>query len=154
VNTYVRYANELCRLDQEAAIEEDEDEFDPDEELRDYDSLAKELPVFCASGRVYQKLCGRLKKDRVNADGFEAPDDTEIPQLRTHGRKLAELGRKHTNRAFLNEFLQVLQSVNIWAAAPSRLQEQDAEVKKLREEMVQSCLDDLWTVRKALSSGC
>ena len=41
-------------LDQELALEEDEENFNPDVELRDYDQVARSLPVFCVSSRGYQ----------------------------------------------------------------------------------------------------
>jgi hypothetical protein len=41
-------------LDQELALEEDEENFNPDVELRDYEQVAQSLPVFCVSSRGYQ----------------------------------------------------------------------------------------------------
>jgi hypothetical protein len=57
------FAAGIKELDQENAAEEDEDNFNPDEELRDYDKVAESLPVFCVSSRAYQKMSGRLAKD-------------------------------------------------------------------------------------------
>jgi hypothetical protein len=63
-------------LDEENAEEENPD-FDPEEELRDYDKVAKDLPVFCVSSRAYQKLSGRLVKDNT-VRGFTDVEQTEV----------------------------------------------------------------------------
>lgn len=78
----------IKELDQENAAEEDEANFNPEEELRDYDAVAASLPVFCVSSRAFQKLSGRMEKDNFNAAGFPHADDTETPQLQAHARKL------------------------------------------------------------------
>ena len=46
----------MKELDQELAAEEDEENFDPAKDIRDYDEVARSLPVFCVSSRGYQKL--------------------------------------------------------------------------------------------------
>ena len=51
----------IKELDQENAEEEDPDNFDPEEDIRDYDEVARTLPVFCVSSKAYQKLSGRMK---------------------------------------------------------------------------------------------
>lgn len=86
------FAAGIKEIDQENAVEEDEDNFNLDEELRDYDEVAKSLPVFCVSSRAYQKMCGRLAKDDP-VPGFVTPEETEIPQLQAHCKKLTEAGR-------------------------------------------------------------
>ena len=53
----------------EIAAEEDAEGFDPEADARDYDEVARSLPVFCVSSRAYQKLSGCLKKD-PNVPGF------------------------------------------------------------------------------------
>ncbi|KAL2874899.1 hypothetical protein SGCOL_009877 [Colletotrichum sp. CLE4] len=106
----------LCRLDQEAAIEEDEDTFNPDEDIRDYDKVARNLPVFCVSSRAYQKMRGRLQKDDFNNDGFRDVNETEVPQLQQHAKKLTEGGRAASGRRFLTELRQLLNSMKMWAA--------------------------------------
>lgn len=110
-------ANQSSRLDQETAIEEDEDHFDPDEDARDYDEVARNLPVFCVSSRAYQKLSGRLQKDAVHVDGFTSIEDTEIPRLQEHTKKLTEGGRVTNSRRFLNELSQLLNSMTLWATS-------------------------------------
>lgn len=104
-------------MDQETAVEEDEDSFDPDEEIRDYDEVARNLPVFCVSSRAYQKMRGRLQKDDFNNDGFRNVDETEVPQLQQHAKKLTEAGRAATSRQFLNGLSQLLNSMKMWASS-------------------------------------
>lgn len=87
------FAAGIKELDQENAAEEDEDNFNPDEEQRDYDRVARSLPVFCVSSRAYQKMCGRLQKDDP-VPGFETAEETEIPQLQAHCKKLTEAGQQ------------------------------------------------------------
>ncbi|KAK3067558.1 hypothetical protein LTR53_015506 [Teratosphaeriaceae sp. CCFEE 6253] len=67
------FADGIRELDQENAEEEDPDNFDPTQDARDYEQVARDLPVFCVSSRAYQKLAGRFKKD-PDVPGFENPD--------------------------------------------------------------------------------
>lgn len=97
-------------------MDEDEDAFDPEEEIRDYDEVARNLPVFCVSSRAYQKMRGRLQKDDFNNDGFRNVDETEVPQLQQHAKKLTEAGRAATSRQFLNGLSQLLNSMKMWAS--------------------------------------
>jgi len=94
------FAAGIKELDQENAAEEDEDNFNPDEDKRDYDEVARSLPVFCVSSRAYQKMCGRMQKDDI-VPGFNTPDETEMPQHQRHCTKLTEAGRIQTCRSFL-----------------------------------------------------
>ncbi|KAH6855788.1 hypothetical protein B0I37DRAFT_365794 [Chaetomium sp. MPI-CAGE-AT-0009] len=110
------FAMGIKELDQENAAEEDEANFDPETDLRDYDAVAASLPVFCVSSRAFQKLSGRLQKDDFNGGGFQSPDDTEIPQLQAHAKKLTEAGRAANARRFLNNLLQLLNSMTMWAS--------------------------------------
>ncbi|KAK3294038.1 uncharacterized protein B0H64DRAFT_361274 [Chaetomium fimeti] len=110
------FAMGIKELDQENAAEEDEANFDPEADLRDYDAVAASLPVFCVSSRAFQKLSGRLQKDDFNGGGFQSPDDTEIPQLQAHAKKLTEAGRAANSRRFLNNLLQLLNSMTMWAS--------------------------------------
>lgn len=109
------FAAGVKEIDQENAAEEDEDKFNPDEEVRDYDQVAKSLPVFCVSSRAYQKMQGRLIKDD-NVPGFDLPEETEIPQLQTHCRKLTESGRIQIARTFLLNFCQLQTTFHLWAS--------------------------------------
>lgn len=109
------FAAGLKELDQENAAEEDEANFNPDEEMRDYEAVAKSLPVFCVSSRAYQKMCGRLRKDDA-VPGFKRPEETGMPQLRAHCKKLTEAGRIQTARTFLLSLCQQLTTFTLWAS--------------------------------------
>lgn len=109
------FAAGIKELDQENAAEEDEDNFNPDEDKRDYDEVARSLPVFCVSSRAYQKICGRLQKGDV-VPGFNTPDETEMPQLQRHCTKLTEAGRVQTCRNFLTSVYQLLTTLTLWAS--------------------------------------
>jgi DNA repair exonuclease SbcCD ATPase subunit len=74
------FAAGIKELDQENQAEENEEAFNPDEDLRDYDEVARSLPVFCVSSRAYQKMSGRLKKDE-NVPGFTTPEETGVSLL-------------------------------------------------------------------------
>ncbi len=110
------YAAGIKELDQELAAEEDEENFNPDNEARDYEEVARNLPVFCVSSRGYQKLQGRLRKDPT-VPGFEAIEETEIPQLQVHCQKLTEAGRTGNCKRFLNHLSQLLNSLSLWASS-------------------------------------
>ncbi|KAF2443457.1 hypothetical protein P171DRAFT_495215 [Karstenula rhodostoma CBS 690.94] len=109
------FAAGIKELDQEAAVEADEEAFNPDQDLRDYDEVANSLPVFCVSSRAYQKMCGRLKKDEA-VPGFQTPEETQVPQLKTHCIKLTQGGRIRACRAFLNSFCSTLTPLFLWAS--------------------------------------
>ena len=110
------FAAGIKELDQELAAEEDEENFNPDVEIRDYDEVARSLPVFCVSSRGYQKLQGRLRKDPHIA-GFTNIEETEIPQLQAHCEKLTETGRSANCRTFINKLSQLLNSLTLWASS-------------------------------------
>lgn len=144
----------IKELDQENAAE-DEEHFNPDEELRDYDEVAKSLPVFCVSSRAYQKLCGRLKKDD-NVPGFKSAEETEMPQLQAHCMKLTEAGRVQTARSFLLSVCQQLTTLSLWASDDGSglkmtdddkrkqfryLEKRLKELERGLEEAVRSCLN-------------
>lgn len=109
------FAAGVKELDQEKASEEDEASFNPDEDLRDYDEIARSLPVFCVSSRAYQKLSGRLEKDS-SVSGFTEAGQTGVPQLQDHCRKLTESGRAAGARAFLNLLSQFFNSLALWSS--------------------------------------
>ncbi|KAK3307526.1 uncharacterized protein B0T15DRAFT_530475 [Chaetomium strumarium] len=127
------FAMGIKELDQENAVEEDEANFDPEVDLRDYDAVAASLPVFCVSSRAFQKLSGRLQKDDFDAGGFHSVDDTEIPQLQAYAKQLTEKGRVANSRRFLNSLMRLLNSMTMWASDDgTRSNLSDAE--RAREE--------------------
>ena len=109
------FAAGIKELDQELAAEADEENFDPEAEVRDYEEVARGLPVFCVSSRGYQKLKGRLRKD-PKILGFATIEETEIPQLQAHCEQLTEAGRSASCRTFINKLSQLLNSLSLWAS--------------------------------------
>jgi hypothetical protein len=152
-----QFAAGIKELDQENQVEANEADFNPDEDLRDYAEVARSLPVFCVSSRAYQKLSGRLQRDK-GVPGFSTIEETEIPQLQAHCKKLTESGRASTCRRFLNAFSQLVNSLSLWAsndgsgihlsdaerAVEGRfLQAKLAELEKGLEKAVQGCLEEM-----------
>ena len=109
------FAAGIKELDQELAAEEDEANFNPEEDARDYDEVARSLPVFCVSSRGYQKLQGRFKKDQA-VRGFKTLEETQIPQLQEHCKKLTVAGRTTSCKRFMISLSQLLNSVSLWAS--------------------------------------
>ena len=106
------FAAGIKELDQEIAAEEDEENFDPGVDARDYDEVARSLPVFCISSRGYQKLRGRLRKD-AHVSGFTDVEETEVPALQAHCKSLTIAGRTAACRRFLAHMSQFLNSFSI-----------------------------------------
>ncbi len=82
---------------------------------RDYDEVAQNLPVFCVSSRAYQKLKGRLQKDK-SPPGFTHIDQTEVPALQAHCVELTTVGRQASCRKFLTSMFQLLNSLRLWSS--------------------------------------
>lgn len=97
-------------------MDQDEDAFNPDVSLRDYDQLGQDLPVFCISARTYHGLKGSNSGEKAGFQGLPAVELTEIPQLQQHVKRLTEAGRKDCARQFLMELKELLNSMNLWAA--------------------------------------
>ncbi|PBP27375.1 hypothetical protein BUE80_DR001561 [Diplocarpon rosae] len=109
------FADGIRELDMEAAQEEDPDQFDPENDLRDYEEVARSLKVFCVSSRAYQKFRGRLQRDK-DVPGFRTAEETEIPQLQAHCKMLTEAGRASNCRNYLANICQLLNSLGLWAS--------------------------------------
>ena len=139
------FAAGIKELDQELAAEEDEENFNPDAEIRDYDEVARGLPVFCVSSRGYQKLQGRLKKDH-DIPGFSSIHETEIPQLQAHCEKLTETGRSANCRTFINKLSQLLNSLNLWASSDGTTANMTAEQRTKEAKYLQKGLKSLESV--------
>jgi hypothetical protein len=138
-------------------MEADEANFDPEQDLRDYDKVAESLPVFCVSSRAYQQLRGRLKKDNFVNPGFTTEEDTEIPQLQGHAKRMTEAGRALNSRMLLNDISQLLNSMKLWAdndgtsqlttndknAEQYRLEEHLAQLDKNLQRCINECVHSL-----------
>ena len=99
------------RIDQENASL-DEENFDPSQVHRDYNEVAKKLPVFCVSSKAYQKISGRLEKDEP-VTGFTCLEETEIPALQQHALGIVHETRAVTCRRFLSELDRFLTSLHL-----------------------------------------
>lgn len=148
------FAAGIKELDQELAAEEDEENFNPDAEIRDYDEVARALPVFCVSSRAYQKLQGRLKKDPHIA-GFSNIKETEIPQLQAHCEKLTENGRSANCRTFINKLSQLLNSLTLWASSDGTSANMTAEQRAREARYLQKGLKSLESgLESAVKTTC
>lgn len=160
----VDFAAGIKELDQENQVEEDPDAFNPDEDIRDYEEVARSLPVFCVSSRAYQKLSGRLVKDHA-VKGFTNVEETEIPALQAHCKKLTEGARQSSCRRFLNGLGQLRNSLGLWASddgngAKLTNEQRDTEqrfiTRKLRdlEKALEQCIKDtLSEMKETLSEN-
>jgi GTPase SAR1 family protein len=133
------FAAGIKELDMEIREEEDAANFNPENDIRDYDEVARSLPVFTVSSRAYQKLMGRLVKDK-GVPGFTTVEETQIPQLQEHAKKTTEAGRQANCRRFLNSMSQLLNSLRLWASSDgssSNLTElqKSQEAKILKEKL-------------------
>jgi hypothetical protein len=136
------FAEGIKELDQENAAEDNPDEFDPEEDFRDYKKVASSLSVFCVSSRAYQKLSGRLQKDG-EITGFATPDQTEIPQLQAHCHKLTEAGRQEGCRSFLNSLSRLLTSLSLWASDDGSSPQSSTQQRKSMQGFVTRNLQTL-----------
>ncbi|OAP64869.1 hypothetical protein AYL99_00841 [Fonsecaea erecta] len=113
------YAAGILELDQELAEEEDAASFDPEVRTRDYDEVARKLPVFCVSSRAYQKLKGRLPQD-ATPPGFKHIDETELPALQAHCVQMTAPARQAYCRKILSNIFHYLNSLRLWASNASQ----------------------------------
>ncbi|HEU0047929.1 MAG TPA: hypothetical protein VFQ43_10045, partial [Nitrososphaera sp.] len=142
------FAAGIKELDMEIQEEEDAANFNPENDVRDYDEVARSLPVFTVSSRAYQKLMGRLIKDK-DVPGFTSVEQTQIPQLQEHAKKTTEAGRQSNCRRFLNSLSQLLNSLKLWASSDGSLNSL-TETQKWREAKILA--DKLKTLDKVSST--
>ncbi|KAH0183485.1 hypothetical protein KCU99_g9481, partial [Aureobasidium melanogenum] len=144
----VDFAAGIKELDEETAEEENPD-FDPGEELRDYEKVARDLPVYCVSSRAYQKLSGRLAKDNA-VRSFTDVEQTEVPALRLHCKKLTENVRSIKSRRFLTLLGQLRTSLSLWSSNDSSGAKETDQQKDTEQRYLFLELKDL---EKALEKG-
>lgn len=144
------FAQGIRELDQELAAEEDEENFNPEDDARDYEEVARSLPVFCVSSRAYQKLQGRLRKD-PKVPGFKTIEETEIPQLQAHCKLLTEAGRTANCKRFINNLSQLLNSLSLWAANDGTGANMTLEQRRREEKYLQKGLKELESVSRGLA---
>lgn len=119
-------------------MKNDSSGFDPDHKIRDYEEVARALPVFCVSSRAYQSEKGRTKSDKK----FEGltEDNTEIPLLLAHAQRITESRRIANCKKSLNCSLLVFQSLKTWLEAKDTDmkitgEEAEAETHKLKQDL-------------------
>lgn len=109
------------------------------------------------SSRAYQQLRGRLKKDNFSNDGFKSVEDTEVPQLQEHAKKMTVAGRALNSRVLLNDMSQLLTSMKLWAdndgtsqfteadkrGEQARLTEHLAQLDKNLQQCIHNCINSL-----------
>ncbi|KAJ3577378.1 hypothetical protein NPX13_g3190 [Xylaria arbuscula] len=156
------FASGIKELDQENAIEEDDAAFDPDKDARNYDEISRNLPVFCVSSRAYQKLQGKLERDDFQSHGFRSVEETEIPMLQEHAKKLTESRRVNNCRQFLNDLSQLVNSMKLWSSdditglnlTDSEKSQEEQHLRKLlgqlEEDLRSSLKQSIVTIRAAL----
>ncbi|EOD47067.1 putative tat pathway signal sequence protein [Neofusicoccum parvum UCRNP2] len=137
------FAAGIKELDQETALDEDEENFNPDEDFRDYDEVARSLPVFCISSRAFQKLSGRLKRDK-DVSGFKDIQETGMPQLQAHSKKLTEAGRAANSQKFLNNLSQLLNSIALWATQNDHGSQLTASQQRKEAQFLEQKLAELY----------
>ncbi|KAJ4391639.1 hypothetical protein N0V93_005258 [Gnomoniopsis smithogilvyi] len=119
------YCRDAIRQDFAAGIREideeddaaDEENYDPSVQRRDYDEVARSLNVFCISSKAYQQLRKTNPSGKADADGFMNLEDTEIPRLQQHAVMSARAGQIRSNKVYLNQFSQVINSLVVWTAS-------------------------------------
>ena len=136
------FAQGIKELDQEIAAEEDEENFNPDTEIRDYEEIARSLPVFCVSSRGYQKLQGRLRKDGA-VPGFKTVQETQMPQLQEHCRQLTVARRTASCKRFMTNLSQLLNSLTLWGSSDGSVLNLTDTQRELEARVLQSNLKKL-----------
>lgn len=136
-----QYAAGIRDLDYELAAEEDE-EFNPDDDTKDYDKVAEDFPVFCVSARGYQSLKGRMPKDKA-VSSFGSIEETGIPMLQKHCITTTEAVQVATHHRFLVNLSQLLNSLIMWASSDSLGTEMTEEQKAIQERNLAANLEIL-----------
>ena len=146
------FAAGIKELDMEIQEEEDAANFNPDVDARDYDEVARSLPVFTVSSRAYQKLKGRFVKDK-DVPGFTTFEETQIPQLQEHAKKTTESGRQASCRRFLNSMSQLLNSLRLWASSDGSSSNLTELQRSQEAKILKDRLDKLDKVSPSLTIG-
>lgn len=94
----------------------DTENYDPSVQKRDYDEVASSLEVFCISSKAYQQLQKTIRTGKTIVEGFRTLEDTEIPKLQQHAMMSAKIGQIRSNKVYLNQFSQVMNSLTVWTA--------------------------------------
>ncbi|KAJ4420136.1 hypothetical protein N0V82_004583 [Gnomoniopsis sp. IMI 355080] len=130
---------------------------------RDYELVARSLPVFSISSKAYQQLDKGLDHCDDPVPGFINTEDTGIPALQTHTKALTMEDQIQKYKYFLTDFLTLLSSLVVVTAACSQLdalaigpkpseltqQQKDVELQNLKtqiDELSQRSTEDVWSI--------
>ncbi|KAL0573916.1 hypothetical protein V5O48_008036 [Marasmius crinis-equi] len=101
----------IKEVDDSYMQQSDPDNFDPDEDLRDYEKI--QLPVFTCSSRDYQRL-RKLVRDDEAAVCFSNVEDTGIPGLQDWCHQLTSASRVKTARNLFSSVKALCTSLNAY----------------------------------------
>ncbi|KAF2016407.1 hypothetical protein BU24DRAFT_481019 [Aaosphaeria arxii CBS 175.79] len=135
------FATGVKEVDEESAIRSNEQQFDPEDAIRDYDEIANALPVFCVSSRAYQRLQGRSEDDGVTP-GFSSLLQTEVPQLQSHYRELTKHKRIQSARTFLQDLCSEILSCHKWSKNTNTVATSNKEIRDPEAMLCQ--LESVW----------
>lgn len=138
----VQFVRGIKELDDDIAMELDEDSFDPTQNQRDYTEVSRQLQVFCVSSRAYLKLSGKLKDDEAVL-GFDTTDDTEIPLLQKLAVDQAETMLSAACRKFLQDMLHVIRSLGLRVATVEEPLKLAAKDKRKENRVLSKSLDTI-----------
>ncbi|KAG5641399.1 hypothetical protein DXG03_005335 [Asterophora parasitica] len=114
-----------------AAEERDPDNFNPNENLRDYDAI--DLPVFTCSSRDYVRLKGQVKGDG-GPTCFSNAKDTGIPHLQQWCHQLTVSSRERAARNFRAHLTTFATSVQSYVKGIGEVTVADREALRERWE--------------------
>ena len=135
----MEFITEIAQIDQELAFKTNEDDFDPEEAVRDYEELRSKVSVFSISARAYQAL-SRSSADAEKIRGFPTLEHTNLPQLQQHCRDFAAKARATSCDQFLTSLSELLNSLVLWSGHSGSSADLDPEkIEELQEE----CKSDL-----------
>lgn len=101
----------IRELDQEAAEKRNSASYDPSlDSVRDYRELANDFRVYCVSSDGYQSLNDQLQ-GKKKVLGFQSLEDTELPHLQAHCRRMTEAHRIAASRLFLQRCMDLLHTM-------------------------------------------
>lgn len=129
------FETELKDVDRESAEDSSADLPSRAARYRQYETLARNLPVFCVSSDAYQTLCGNSTNNRA-AYGFGAEADTGVPALLAHCASLTEITRIASCKRFLQGFARLCHSIRLEMSCESKL----ADQKKRKQNQAQELL--------------
>ncbi|CCC08425.1 unnamed protein product [Sordaria macrospora k-hell] len=100
-----QFAEGLKELDEESLSGQGEGGHDNSYAQRLSKRSAARLPVFCVSGRAYQRMSGMLRNDEPDRTGYLSLEETEITALQQHAQRT---DLKDEELAFLEKSLKEL----------------------------------------------